>query len=61
VREPVDEGFIAPLMNAARTALGTERYEAAENAGRETEYDDAVADALNWLRQADAASATRAV
>ena len=50
VREPVDADFITPLIDEARAALGPVPYAAAEDAGRAMAYDDAVADALDWLR-----------
>jgi predicted ATPase/class 3 adenylate cyclase len=48
-RDPADEAFLAPLIAAARKALGPTAFAAAEAAGRALSYDQAVAEARKWL------------
>ena len=48
-REAADEAFLMPLIASARAALGNEKYEAAEAAGRALSYEDAVAETRAWL------------
>jgi non-specific serine/threonine protein kinase len=50
-REPVDEAFLAPLIQQAREALGAAGFAAAESAGRSLSYDEAIAEARSWLEQ----------
>jgi hypothetical protein len=44
-RDPADDAFLLPLVRAARTALGPDRFETAERAGRALSYDDAIEEA----------------
>jgi hypothetical protein len=48
-RDAADEAFLAPHIAAAREALGTEAFAAAEAAGRALPYADALADARAWF------------
>jgi predicted ATPase len=48
-RDPGDEAFLAPLIVRARAALGADAFAAAENAGRETAFEQALAEARTWL------------
>jgi hypothetical protein len=50
-REPVDEAFLAPLIQRTRKALGAAGFAAAESAGRSLSYDEAIAEARSWLEQ----------
>jgi predicted ATPase/class 3 adenylate cyclase len=48
-RDPTDEAFLAPLIEQARKALGTEAFATIEAAGRALSYDDAMAEVRAWL------------
>jgi non-specific serine/threonine protein kinase len=48
-RDPADDAFLAPLMEKVRNALGPAAFAAAERAGREMGYAEALADARDWL------------
>jgi tetratricopeptide (TPR) repeat protein len=48
-RDPADEAFLAPLVDAARRALTEDAYEAAEAAGRALAYEDALRETRAWL------------
>ena len=48
-RDRTDEAFLAPLIDAARDALGREAYAAAEASGRTLLYADAIAEVRAWL------------
>jgi predicted ATPase/class 3 adenylate cyclase len=48
-RDPADEAFLAPLITTARDTLGPTTFAAAEAAGRVLSYDQAVAEAREWL------------
>jgi predicted ATPase/class 3 adenylate cyclase len=48
-RDPTDEAFLAPLMDATRAALGAEAYDGAIDAGRALAYADAIVEARDWL------------
>jgi predicted ATPase/class 3 adenylate cyclase len=48
-RDPADAAFLEPLLAKAQTALGSEAFAAAENAGRALSYDEAMAEARAWL------------
>jgi tetratricopeptide (TPR) repeat protein len=48
-RDPADEAFLAPLIEKSRTAVGAAAFEAAENAGRALSYEEAIAEARDWL------------
>jgi tetratricopeptide (TPR) repeat protein len=50
-REPVDEAFLAPLIQRTREALGAAAFAAAESAGRSLSCDEAIAEASSWLEQ----------
>ncbi|HEY1393251.1 MAG TPA: hypothetical protein VFV25_07730, partial [Methylibium sp.] len=52
LREPADEGFIAPLVARAREALGEARYAAAFDSGLRMPFMDMFAEALHWLERA---------
>src|SRR5262249_26382171 len=49
LREPADEAFLAPLIAQARETLGPARFGAAEAAGRVRSYEQAMAEARDWL------------
>ena len=49
-RDPTDEAFLAPLIEAARGALGEEAFTRATDAGRRLPYEIAIAEARDWLR-----------
>ena len=51
-RDPVDEGFLAPLVARARAALGEPAFAASEQDGRKDGYDEAMARAQAWLEEA---------
>ena len=53
-REPVDEAFIAPLLETAQRALGGTRYAAAQSEGASWGHDDAIARVRQWLVAATA-------
>jgi tetratricopeptide (TPR) repeat protein len=48
-RDPADEAFLAPLMDAARAHLGPKAFAAAQTAGRALSYDQAMLEARAWL------------
>jgi hypothetical protein len=48
-RDPGDEAFLAPLLARARAALGAPAFAAAESAGRELPFEQAIAEARRWL------------
>jgi predicted ATPase/class 3 adenylate cyclase len=48
-RDPGDEAFLAPLLARARAALGAQGFPAAESAGRELPFEQAMAEARAWL------------
>jgi len=48
-RDPADQAFLEPLVARAQTALGTEAFAAAEDAGRTLPYAAAIAEARGWL------------
>ena len=48
-RDIADAAFLAPLIERARAALGSEGYATAEAAGRALSYDNAVAAMQEWL------------
>ncbi|MEP6678851.1 MAG: tetratricopeptide repeat protein, partial [Betaproteobacteria bacterium] len=48
-RDPTDEAFLAPLIDAARQSLGERDFARANDAGRALPYDDAIAEAREWL------------
>jgi tetratricopeptide (TPR) repeat protein len=49
-RDPADEAFLLPLVTGARKALGAGAFAAAENAGRQRSYPEAIADVRLWLQ-----------
>jgi len=49
-RDPTDEAFLAPLIEAARGALGYDAFTRATDAGRNLPYETAIAEARAWLR-----------
>jgi predicted ATPase/class 3 adenylate cyclase len=51
-RDPTDEAFLAPLIEAARRALGNAAYEAAERAGRALGFEQGIDEARSWLTRA---------
>lgn len=55
-RDPADEAFLAPRVERARQALGTEEFAAAEGAGRARDYTGAIAQARAWLEASEGAT-----
>jgi predicted ATPase len=53
-RDPTDEAFLRPLVAKSRAALGAAKFAAAEEAGRALSYDDAIAEAREWLENRSA-------
>ena len=51
-RDPADDAFLTPLVAQAREALGTDAFGAAEAAGRALSYEQAMAQARDWLTNA---------
>ncbi len=51
-RDPADEAFLAPLIAAARDAMGTAAFSSAETSGRARSYDEAITQARDWLARA---------
>jgi predicted ATPase/class 3 adenylate cyclase len=49
-RDPADEAFLAPLIVAARIALGDAAFTDAENSGRGLTYENAMEEAQAWLQ-----------
>ena len=49
-RDPTDEAFLSPLIEAARSALGLDAFTRATDAGRNLPYEIAIAEARAWLR-----------
>jgi predicted ATPase/class 3 adenylate cyclase len=52
-RDPADNAFLAPLIARARDTLGTQQFEGVEARGRTLSYDDAIAEAREWLARLD--------
>jgi len=50
-RDPTDEAFLAPLMDATQRALGAQVYRDASEGGRSLAYADAIGEARDWLKQ----------
>jgi len=48
-RDAGDAAFLEPLIAAARTALSTELFSAADAAGRQLAYDEVIGEARVWL------------
>ena len=48
-RDAGDAAFLEPLISAARKALSSELFTAAEGAGRELAYDEVIGKARVWL------------
>ncbi len=57
-RDPADEAFLAPRIEAARAALGDEGFAAVESAGRSLAYEAGIKEVKAWLgeRAPEAAS-----
>ena len=53
-REPLDEGFIRPLIARARASLGEAAFETSFGAGRLLRPEDAVREVREWLEQGPA-------
>lgn len=51
-REPVDEAFVAPLVEKARSALGNEGFAAAQAEGGAWTHDAAIHQVRQWLEAA---------
>ena len=51
-RDPADEAFLAPLVEKARNALGSDAFNAAELSGRALSYEKAMWEARAWLEKA---------
>jgi tetratricopeptide (TPR) repeat protein len=50
-RDPADEAFLSPLIENARRNLGASAFATAEAGGRTLHYDQALAEARDWLMQ----------
>ncbi len=48
-RDPVDEAFLAPRIQAAREALGNDGFAAAEASGRALSYESGIEEVRRWL------------
>jgi predicted ATPase/class 3 adenylate cyclase len=48
-RDPVDEAFLAPLVDRVRASVGASRFSAAEALGRSLTYDAALGTVRAWL------------
>ena len=48
-RDPTDEAFLAPRIDAAREGLGKEAFAAAEAAGRTLSYEVGIEEVRSWL------------
>ena len=48
-RDPADEAFLAPRIQAAREALGSDGFIAAEAAGRALSYESGIEEVRRWL------------
>jgi hypothetical protein len=48
-RDPADESFLAPLVEATRRATGDARFAEHESAGRALSYDRAIEEVRAWL------------
>ncbi|HKE38860.1 MAG TPA: tetratricopeptide repeat protein [Casimicrobiaceae bacterium] len=48
-RDPADEAFLSPLIARARDRISAAAFAAAESAGRELSYDEAIEEARSWL------------
>jgi predicted ATPase/DNA-binding winged helix-turn-helix (wHTH) protein len=48
-REPVDEAFVAPLIERAMTALGSDGFAQAEAKGRALSHESAIIEVRRWL------------
>jgi non-specific serine/threonine protein kinase len=53
-REPVDEAFVGPLVERARSVLGDERFDAAHAEGGAWSHDAAIHSVRQWLEAAAA-------
>ncbi len=53
-RDPADEAFLAPLIEKARNALGSDAFGHAEASGRALSYDEAMSRTRAWLEKATA-------
>ena len=51
-RDPIDQGFLTPLVDRSRAALGGAAFAAAESEGRVLRYDRAIDEARVWLAAA---------
>jgi non-specific serine/threonine protein kinase len=51
-RDPADEAFLSPRIDAVRAALGSDAFPASEAQGRVLDCDAALEEVLAWLRQA---------
>lgn len=51
-RDPADEAFLAPLIAKARQGLGAERFATVKDVGCALSYEQAIAVARAWLRDA---------
>ncbi|HJU23751.1 MAG TPA: tetratricopeptide repeat protein, partial [Casimicrobiaceae bacterium] len=58
-RDPADEAFLAPRIDAARRALGDATFAPSEAAGRALAYDEAKAQARAWLAGLTSAAVSR--
>ena len=50
-RETADEAFLAPLIAKAREAMGEAAFAATSTSGAELTYEEAIAEARDWLEQ----------
>jgi non-specific serine/threonine protein kinase len=48
-RDPTDEAFLKPLVTRTQAALGAASFTSAEQAGRRLSYEEALAEARDWL------------
>jgi predicted ATPase len=55
-RDPADEAFLAPLIEKARSALGSDAFGRAEASGCALTYDEAMSKARAWLEKATAST-----
>ncbi|MBL0143515.1 MAG: tetratricopeptide repeat protein [Betaproteobacteria bacterium] len=47
-RDPADEAFLAPLVAMARARLGAAAFDGAQAAGRDSGYEESLAEARDW-------------
>jgi hypothetical protein len=47
-RDPADESFLAPLVAMAREKLGAAAFEGAQARGRDSGYEESLAEACAW-------------